>query len=91
MEGTRQWPASVGFDLCPSANPATAIACQRAGPRTYGGPPTPLLWSYAHVYNLTRELAGEADMLSARYEADPRVKGSQADMYVVFEFRRLPS
>lgn len=81
--GPHQW----GFDLCPSPNRAAAVACDRAGgvPK---GHAFPILWSYAQAYNLTREFSGSAELLSARYEPDPRIKNS-LNRYVVFEYRRL--
>mmetsp|Transcript_80284 Transcript_80284/g.223236 ORF Transcript_80284/g.223236 Transcript_80284/m.223236 type:complete len:259 (-) Transcript_80284:47-823(-) len=83
--GPHQW----AFELCPSEDPAGALACEEAGIAGDSGRPLPMLWNYAVVYNVTRELAGRAALLSARYEADPLADSSHGNEFVVLELRRL--
>lgn len=90
--GSHQW----GFDLCPThdpqRHPAAAKTCDTFGSdNLMRDVRDPILWNYAHAYNLTFELMGVADVISARYEEDPvKVKlGEQSKNYwVVIELRR---
>lgn len=84
ISGPHQW----GFCLCPSNDAAAASGCAAAG-WTPGGTTFPVLWNYAVSYNLTKELAGMATVLSARYETDTASKDGGGNKYVVMEFQRL--
>merc|ERR1711862_45143 len=90
--GIHQW----AFDLCPTRDPVHHPAAALAGLELSRGKPVsgerhPMLWNYAHRYNLTRELGRDAEVVSARYEEDPpklRKGEESANYWVVMEFRR---